>query len=58
MYIKELMEDWSFINIVQPTGFKEVNNVSLSKDASGELLAKTKYRTSEIDWLADTGCPR
>ena len=35
LYIKELMEDWSSINFVQPTGFQEVNNVSLNKDTSG-----------------------
>ena len=57
LYIKELMEDWSSINIVRPTGFKEVNNVSLNKDTSGEFWLKTKYRASEIDWLADTGSP-
>ena len=52
------MKDWSSINIVQPTGFREVNNVSLNKETSGEYWVKTNYRTSEIDWLADTGSPR
>ena len=52
------MEDWSSINIVRPTGFKEVNNVSLNKDASGEFWVKTNYRASEIDLLTDTGSPR
>ena len=58
LYIKELMENWSAINIVRPTGFKEVNNVSLNKDTSGEFWVKTNFRKSEIDWLADTGSPR
>ena len=58
LYIKELMEDLSAINIVRPTGFKEVNNVSLNKDTSGEFWVKTNFRKSEIDWLADTGSPR
>ena len=58
LYIKELMEDWSSINIIRPTGFKEVNNVSLNKDTSGEFWVKTNYRALEIDWLADTGSPR
>ena len=44
--------------MVRPTGFKEVNNVSLNKDTSGEFWVKTNFRTSEIDWLADTGSPR
>ena len=57
-YIKELMEDWSAINIVRPTGFKEVNIVSLNKDTSGEFWVKTNCRKPEIDWLADTGSPR
>ena len=52
------MEDWSSINIIRPTGFKEVNNVSINKDTSGEFWVKTNYRASEIDWLADTGSPR
>ena len=56
--IKELMEDWSAINIVRPTGFKEVKNVSLNKDINGEFWVKTNFRKSEIDWLADTGSPR
>ena len=43
LYIKELMEDWSAINIVRPTGFKEVNNVSLNKDTSGEFWVKTNF---------------
>ena len=58
LYIKELMENWSSINIVRPTGFNEVNNVSLNKESSGEFWVKTNYRTLEIDWLADTGSPR
>ena len=58
LYIKKLMEDWSSINIVSPTGFREVNNVSLNKDACGEFWVKTNYRASEVDWLADTGSPR
>ena len=37
LYIKELMEDWSSINIIRPTEFNEVNNVSLNKDTSGEF---------------------
>ena len=58
LYIKQLMEDWSSINIARSTAFKEVNNVSLNKDESGEFWLKTNYRTSEINWLADTGSPR
>ena len=37
---------------------KEINNVSLNKDTVGEFWVKTKYRNSDIDWLADTGSPR
>ena len=58
LYIKELMEDWSSINIVRPTGFKKVNNVYLNKDTSGDFWVKINYKASEIDWLADTGSPR
>ena len=58
LYIKKLMEDWSSINIVRPTGFREVTNVSVNKDISEEFWVKIKYRISEIEWLADTGSPR
>ena len=58
LYIKELMEDWSSINILRPTDFKEVNNVSLKNDTSGEFWVKTNYRASEIDCLSDAGSPR
>ena len=58
LYIKKLMEDWSSINIVRPTYFKEVNKVSQKKDKSGEFLVKTNYRASEINWLANTGSPK
>ena len=40
LYIKELMEDWSAINIVRPTGFREVNKVSLNKEISAEFWVK------------------
>ena len=52
------MEEWSSINIVRPTAFREVNIVSLNKDTSGEFCVKINYRASEIDLLADTGSPR
>ena len=48
LYIKKLMEDWSSINVVRPTGFTDVNNVSIKKDISGEFWVKTKYQNSEI----------
>ena len=43
-YIKELMEDWSSVNTIRPTGVgvNEVNNVSLNKEA-GEFWVKTNY---------------
>ena len=46
------------INLVRPTGFREVDNVSLNKDTSGEFWVKTKCRASVIDWLGDTRSPR
>ena len=49
VYIKNFMEDWSSINTVRPTGFTDVNNVSLNKDISGEFWVKTKYQNSEIE---------
>ena len=42
LYVKVLMEDWSSINVVRPTGFREIKNVSLNKDISGEFWLKTK----------------
>ena len=52
------MEDWSAVNTIIPTGFNEVDNVSLNKEAGGEFWVKTNYNNSELDWLADTGLPR
>ena len=58
LYIKELMEDWSSLNTIRPAGVKEVNDVSLNKEAGGEFWVKTNYNNIELDWLADTGSPR
>ena len=44
LYIKELMEDWSSVNTIRPTAFKEVNNVSLNKD-TGEFWVKRTTTT-------------
>ena len=38
--IKELMEEWSSVNTIRPTGFNEVNNVSLNKEAGEESWVK------------------
>ena len=56
--IKEIMEDWSSVNIIRPTAFKEISNVSLNKETGGEFWVKTNFSNMEIDWLADTGSPR
>ena len=58
LYIKELMEDWSSVNTVRPTGSNTVNNVALSKNSGGEFWVNTKYNELNLDWLADTGSPR
>ena len=56
--IKEPMEDWNSVNIIRPTAFKEISNVSLNKETGGEFWVKTNFSNMEIDWLADTGSPR
>ena len=58
LYIKKLMEDWSSVNTIRPTGLNEVNNVSLNKEAGGEFWVRTNYNNLELDWLADTVSPR
>ena len=58
LYIKELMEDWSSVNTVRPSGPDIVNNVALSKESGGEFWVNTKFNDLNLDWLADTGSPR
>ena len=58
LYIKELMGDWSSVNIIRPTAFEEINNVSLNKETGGEFWLKTNFGNKETDWIADTGSPR
>ena len=48
LYIKKLMQDWSSINIVRPTGFREAKKVSLNKDISRELWVKTKCLIQDL----------
>ena len=58
LYIKKLMEDWSTVNTVRPTGPDTVNNVALSKESRGEFWVNTKCNDLNLDWLADTGSAR
>ena len=59
MYIRELMEDWSTINLIE-RDFKNTKNSNLNNKTSyGEIIKQTKTKSNyTIHWLAETGSPR
>ena len=59
MYIKELMEDWNTVNLIE-RHFKNTKNSILNNTTShGEIIIQLKTKNNyTINWLADTGLPR
>ena len=59
IYIRELMEDWSSVNLIERE-FKSTKNSFLNnKTPTGEIIIQTKTENNfTINWLADTGSPR
>ena len=59
MYIRELMEDWSTVNLIK-SDFKNTKNSILNNiTPHGEIITQTKTKNNyTITWLADTGSPR
>ena len=59
MYIGELMEDWSTINLIQGDFKNTKNSILNNKTPYGEIIIQTKTKSNyTINWLADTGSPR
>ena len=57
LYIKELHEDWTNINLIRPTEFDPQKNDQINKNTNGELWVETTTKAEKIQWLADTGSP-
>ena len=58
IYIRELMEDWSTINLIE-RDFKNTKNSVLNNiTPHGEVIIQTKTKNNKsINWLADAGSP-
>ena len=59
MYIRELMEDWNRINLIEKN-FKNTRNSEINnKTSRGEIIIQTKLKNKNtINWLADKRSPR
>ena len=59
MYIKELMEDWNKINLIE-RDFKDVRNSELNNTTPhGETIKQTTLKNKKkLNCLVDTGSPR
>ena len=55
LYIGELAEKWSNINLITPKSFKNTKNINSNQEWDVEFWAKTFAKNEEIHWLADTG---
>ena len=59
IYIRELKEDWSTINLIERDFKKTKNSILKNKTSYGEIIIQTKTKNNYTrHWLADTGSPR
>ena len=58
LYIRELTEYWTNVNLINPTSFQTEKNTCLNNSDLGEFWVATSTNNKEIAWLADTGSPK